>query len=297
MDGIINVYKEKGYTSFDVVAKLRGILHMKKLGHTGTLDPDAEGVLPVCIGKATRVIELLGDKDKTYTAVMKLGVTTDTLDMTGTITDERPVNVTNEEVFDAINSFIGVIEQIPPMYSALKVNGERLYDLARKGIEVEREARKVEIYNIETIGISLPYVTMSVECEKGTYIRTLCNDIGEKLGCGAAMESLVRTRACGFEIDDALKLDEIRELAEKEKIESYIMPLDQALLDYPSFNVIPDADRFLKCGNRINLDEVYSENNAIFNGRSRAYFSNGDFAGIYEYLEDSKEFKAVKLFV
>ena len=180
MNGIINVYKERGFTSHDVVAKLRGILHMKKIGHTGTLDPDATGVLPVCIGKATKVCGLLTDKDKTYRAVVKLGVTTNTEDMTGEILAKHPVSVTKEQIEMAVSKFAGEIEQIPPMYSAIKINGKKLYELARQGKEVERKARKVTIYEIKVLSIDFSEneFTMEVSCSKGTYIRTLCKDIG-----------------------------------------------------------------------------------------------------------------------
>lgn len=193
INGIINVYKEWGFTSFDVVAKLRGILHERKIGHTGTLDPEATGVLPVCIGNATKVCELLTDKDKVYRTVMHLGITTDTQDMTGTVKEDRSREAAllkEQTVEAAILQFVGDYEQIPPMYSALKVNGKKLCDLARAGIEVERKARTVKIFSIEIEKINLPYVTMQVHCSKGTYIRTLCADIGEVLGVGACMESL-----------------------------------------------------------------------------------------------------------
>lgn len=181
INGIINVYKEKGYTSFDVVAKLRGILKTKKIGHTGTLDPDAEGVLPVCLGKATKVCDLLTDKNKEYVAVMLLGKVTDTQDTTGTVLEEHLVEVTEEQVKEAVLSFTGEYMQVPPMYSALKVNGKKLCDLARAGVTVERQARPVQLYSIEIIKMELPRVCMRVRCSKGTYIRTLCQDIGEKL--------------------------------------------------------------------------------------------------------------------
>ena len=188
--GIINVYKEKGFTSHDVVAKLRGIVGQKKIGHTGTLDPDATGVLPVCLGKATKLCDLLTDKDKTYEAVMLLGMTTDTQDITGRILEEKSTEtLTADKVREVIESFIGDYDQIPPMYSALKVNGKKLYELAREGKVVERKARPVKILDIRIIEMDLPRVRMEVSCSKGTYIRTLCHDIGQKLGCGGPMKS------------------------------------------------------------------------------------------------------------
>ena len=185
MNGIINIYKEKGFTSFDVVAKLRGILKTRKIGHTGTLDPDAEGVLPVCIGKATKICELLTDKTKEYEAVMLLGRTTDTQDVTGETLTQQEVRCSAKEVEKAVLSFAGDYMQVPPMYSALKVDGRKLCDLARAGVNVERAARPVHIFSIEILSIELPRVRMRVCCSKGTYIRTLCQDVGEVLGCGA----------------------------------------------------------------------------------------------------------------
>ena len=194
IDGILNVYKEQDYTSFDVVAKLRGILKQKKIGHTGTLDPMAEGVLLVCLGKATKLVDLLTEGDKCYRATMKLGYETDTEDVTGETTAEGDAAVlaqlTQADVKRAILSFIGKYDQIPPMYSALKVNGKKLCDLARAGVTVERQARPVQIYSIEIIKMELPRVCMRVRCSKGTYIRTLCQDIGEKLSCGALSQQL-----------------------------------------------------------------------------------------------------------
>ena len=182
INGVLNVYKEKGYTSHDVVAKLRGILKQKKIGHTGTLDPEAEGVLPVCLGRGTKLCGMLTDKRKTYQAVLHLGMETDTQDMTGQVISRRPVEVTPEEAARCIRSFVGDQMQIPPMYSALKVGGKKLYELAREGKEVERKPRPVTFYEIRILSVELPLVTMEVTCSKGTYIRTLCHDIGEKTG-------------------------------------------------------------------------------------------------------------------
>ena len=230
--GIINVYKEKGFTSFDVVAKLRGILRTKKIGHTGTLDPDAEGVLPVCIGRATKVCDILTDKDKVYEAVMLLGVETDTQDTSGEVLKELPVTVSEECVKEAILSFVGDYAQVPPMYSALKVNGKKLYELAREGKTVERKARNVQIFSIEILEMNLPRVRMSVHCSKGTYIRTLCHDIGAMLGCGGCMEKLLRTKVGVFELQDTLKLAEIDELAKAGAVEEKIISVDELFEDY-----------------------------------------------------------------
>ena len=221
MDGVIVIRKEKGFTSHDVVAKLRGILHMKKIGHTGTLDPDAEGVLPVALGKATRLVDMITDKEKTYEAVMRLGVVTDTQDMSGTVLSQTTeLSVTEEELCTVVSSFVGDYMQVPPMYSALKVNGKKLYELAREGKTVERKPRPVHFYEIEILDISFPLVRFRVTCSKGTYIRTLCHDIGEKLGCGAAMESLLRTKVGRFTLDDAITLAQTEEAVQEGTIES-----------------------------------------------------------------------------
>ena len=218
MDGMINVFKEKGYTSHDVVARLRGICRQKKIGHTGTLDPDAQGVLPVCLGTATKVCELLTDKDKVYEAVLLLGRETDTQDISGIVKNETDVRNTEEEIRDAIASFTGAYSQIPPMYSALKVNGKKLCDLARAGVEVARRPRQVYIYEIEILWMRLPRVKLRVHSSKGTYIRTLCHDIGQKLGCGGCMEELLRTKVSIFELGQARTIAQIQQLADEDRL-------------------------------------------------------------------------------
>lgn len=294
--GIINVYKEKGFTSFDVVAKLRGIFKQKKIGHTGTLDPDAEGVLPVCLGKATKVCDLLTDKNKEYEAVMLLGITTDTQDISGEILEEKEVQVTEEIVKEAIFSFLGEYMQVPPMYSALKVNGKKLCDLAREGKTVERQARSVTIYDIEILQVELPRVKMRVKCSKGTYIRTLCQDIGEKLGCGACMESLLRTRVSEFSLENALKLSEVEALVKKEDF-SFVHSVDSVFLQYEKAVVEERFNKILYNGNRIE-PEMLKE--AVTDGREkpvRIYDEKGQFIGVYEFQEDRGNYKPVKIFM
>ena len=249
--GVINIYKEAGYTSHDVVAKLRGILKQKKIGHTGTLDPQAQGVLPVCLGKGTKLCDLLADHDKEYEAVLRLGITTDTQDMEGTILKESSVQVSEEEVRTCILSFQGEQQQVPPMYSALKVNGKKLYELAREGKVVERKARPVTFHNIEVLWMELPKVKIRVQCSKGTYIRTLCNDIGEKLGCGGCMEELLRTRVERFGLTDAVKLDEVQKVMEEGNIERLILPVDRMFDQYPAAKTTPQGDLLVHNGNRI----------------------------------------------
>lgn len=308
VNGIINVYKEKGYTSFDVVAKLRGILKQKKIGHTGTLDPDAQGVLPVCLGKATKVCELLTDKNKEYKAVMLLGKVTDTQDMSGTVLQEREVCVSEQEVRDAVLSFVGGYEQVPPMYSALKVNGKKLCDLAREGKTVERKARPVQILSIEIEKIELPRVTMKVECSKGTYIRTLCQDIGEKLGCGACMERLLRTKVSKFFVEDALTLGQIEELVAKEgagmepaewsaKTFSFIQPVDSVFLQYPKAVVLQNYDKVLYNGNRLEKNFFQNYQSEWEETLIRIYDEKDCFVGLYEYKPVQKNYKPAKMFI
>lgn len=296
INGIVNVYKEKGYTSFDVVAKMRGIFHQKKIGHTGTLDPDAEGVLPVCLGKATKVCDLLTDKDKEYKAVLLLGQATDTQDISGEVINSAPVNVTEDEVAAVINSFVGRQMQVPPMYSALKVNGQKLCDLARQGVMVERKAREINIFSIDIEDISLPEVTMSVHCSKGTYIRTLCNDIGEKLGCYGCMKSLLRTRVAGFKLADACRLSELEEMLKTGQ--DFVIPIDSVFDNLPAANVIETAQKYVVNGNRIPVSFIKEAAEADFidGAAYRLYDYKGCFVGIYNYIEETGDFKPVKIF-
>lgn len=307
MDGIINVYKEKGYTSHDVVAKMRGILRMKKIGHTGTLDPAAEGVLPVCLGKGTKLCDMLTDKSKTYRAVLLLGRETDTQDTTGETLKEYPVDVTEEAVREAVLGFLGPYEQIPPMYSALKVNGKKLYELARAGKEVERQPRPVEILDIRVEEICLPRVTMTVSCSKGTYIRTLCYDIGRKLGCGGCMESLLRTRVDRFELADSLKLSEIERLRDEGTIAAYVLPVDGIFQDIPAVFTLPEYDKLVHNGNWFLAEQAVchasEDEHAPASGapaivpRARVYDSGGQFIGVYQYSEEKKRYQPQKIFL
>lgn len=298
VNGIINVYKEKGFTSFDVVAKMRGIFHQKKIGHTGTLDPDAEGVLPVCLGKATKVCDLLTDKDKEYKAVLLLGQETDTQDITGTVLNQAEVTVAEEEVKNAILSFVGEYEQVPPMYSALKVNGQKLCDLARKGITVERKSRLVKIHQIEIISIQLPEVEMIVSCSKGTYIRTLCDDIGKKLGCFGCMKSLLRTKVDRFLLENTYKLSELEELVKlPEEKWQFLAPVDIVFYKYQSITAKEEARKLVINGNRIPVDMLLDFSESKMQETVRLYDSDNKFIGLYTYLDENKEFKPIKLFM
>lgn len=293
--GIINVYKEKGFTSHDVVAKLRGIVGQKKIGHTGTLDPDATGVLPVCLGKATKLCDLLTDKNKTYEAVLLLGKTTDTQDITGEVLEEKSTEaLTEEKVREAIEGFIGDYEQIPPMYSALKVNGKKLYELAREGKVIERKARPVKILDIQILEIDLPKVRMEVSCSKGTYIRTLCHDIGEKLGCGGCMESLMRTRVSTFRIEDAKTLDEIETLKQEGKLAELLVPIDAMFPPYPKITVKDDWKAFAKNGNPLDLKMLKEACGQNEETQVRLYDESGKFIAIYQWKE--KKYHIVKMF-
>ena len=331
-DGMINVYKEKGYTSHDVVARLRGILHQKKIGHTGTLDPDAEGVLPVCLGKGTRLCELITDYDKTYRAVLLLGLVTDTQDISGRILEEQTPDLTEAAVREAVLSFVGSYDQIPPMYSAIKIGGKKLYELAREGKEIERRPRHVQILDISIQEIDLPRVTMEVTCSKGTYIRTLCHDIGRRLGCGGCMESLVRTRTGRFALSGALKLSEIEALAAEgeDALRQQIIPPEVMLADHPAL-IVRDgaADKLLKNGNKLPADALLpyeavsgaevsaieedseeedsgmakdgrqDESRLAFTdgARYRIFDIDGIFTGLYSYQAGHQLFKSEKMFL
>lgn len=293
MDGILVIKKEKGYTSHDVVAKLRGILRMKKIGHTGTLDPQAEGVLPVALGKGTRLVELLTEKEKTYETVMRLGVATDTQDMTGTVLRQQEVSVTPAQIEEAINGFLGEQMQIPPMYSALKVGGKKLYELAREGQVVERKPRPVHFSEIVIQEINLPLVRFTVTCSKGTYIRTLCNDIGEKLGCGACMESLLRTKSGNFTLEESFTLAQVEEAVKSGEIEQILLGIEEVLKDYPRICCNAYGDRLLNNGNPL-TKELVAENRT--NGWVRMCTSEGVFTGIYQWDSAKERYYPVKMF-
>ncbi|MCD8075269.1 MAG: tRNA pseudouridine(55) synthase TruB [Lachnospiraceae bacterium] len=372
MDGILIVYKEPGFTSHDVVAKLRGILRQKKIGHTGTLDPEATGVLPVCLGKATKVCGLLTDWNKTYRAELLLGRTTDTQDMTGKVLRECPVfladrpdavkqermsageaelaeagpmYLTEEEIRGCIAGFAGEQQQIPPMYSALKVNGRKLYELARQGIEVERKPRTIHIDEIRIGQIArsdlegakaMIRVEMTVRCSKGTYIRTLCHDIGEKLGCGGCMDLLCRTEVGPFALRDTWRLSEIEELRDADDLEKCIFSTDCAFTNLDAVWLSADAERLVRNGNPLSasimksfrrvddLNERFSdrrsmayENWMVLAGRAesaalfgddysgpphrsdqlRLYAPNGEFLAVYGYERERDRWRAEMMFL
>lgn len=259
MTGIICINKEKDITSFGVCAKMRGILKEKKVGHTGTLDPMATGVLPVMIGGATRFLDYLPESDKGYRASFVLGKTTDTLDITGTVTSESRVNVSKADVENVLTEFHGKIKQLPPMYSAVSVNGKRLYDLARQGIEVERQEREIEIKELSLVhsNESANEYVIDVFCTKGTYIRTLIDDIGKRLGCGAVMTALERTYAMGFTLNDCKTLSELQQLKDSGiGFDSVLLPLDKALGIYDSVVISPAQAVRFRNGGALDLSRV-----------------------------------------
>ena len=304
MNGVINVYKEAGFTSHDVVAKLRGIVKQKKIGHTGTLDPDAEGVLPVCLGNATKLCGLLTEKEKTYRAVLLLGQTTDTQDTSGRVLTEALVTVTGEQVREAIMSFLGDYDQVPPMYSALKVNGKKLYELAREGKEVERQARRVRILDMEIHEIRLPEVTFTVTCSSGTYIRTLCQDIGEKLGCGGCMKSLLRTKVDRFELADSHKLSELETMMHEGRIGEVLLPVDEVFAACPAVRIRQESDRLIQNGNPFGKEDIAEttgerlpEGTELERNCVRVYNSEGDFRGLYRREQGGRRYKPEKMFL
>ncbi len=299
INGIVNIYKEAGFTSHDVVAKLRGIVKQRKIGHTGTLDPDAVGVLLVCFGTATRLCDMMTDKGKEYEVCMRLGITTDTQDMSGNVLCENDVTADETAVISAIMGFVGGYEQIPPMYSALKVNGKKLYELARQGREVERQPRRVDISKIQILEIRIPYVRFVVECSKGTYIRALCADIGERLGCGAAMELLKRTRVGTFKIEDAITLSGVEQLMASGEFENYVVPPDSVFMEYEGAAVKQEAERALLNGNKLSLGQLDLERPKGFDDGEllRVYNGKREFKAVYTFVKKENVFKPYKMFL
>ncbi len=349
MNGIINIYKERGYTSHDVVARLRGIAGQRKMGHTGTLDPDAEGVLPICLGTATKACDVLTDKSKSYETVLLLGVATDSQDTSGSVTavadNEKLNSLTDEEIVDAIYSFVGEYEQLPPMFSAVRLNGQRLYEMAREGVEVERKTRHVAIDSIEITSdiirgsISDEFgvpdlkdnsllkaylgkprkeqgrferdsgstykelapdtrvirVAFRIECSKGTYVRTICNDIGERLGVHGTMERLMRTRVSQFKVEDSYLLSEAEEYARQGKLEELLVCADKCFMEYQRLDVKAKYDDLLINGNQLwfrHFTQYITEPPSPV----RVYSSKGEFLGLYTYLEGRNKYTPLKVF-
>lgn len=319
LNGILIIRKEQDFTSNDVVAKLRGICRQKKIGHTGTLDPNATGVLPVCLGNATRLCDMLTDRSKEYIAEFTLGLTTDTQDIWGKVLTEsgdKWRELSQEAIEEAVSSFLGKQMQIPPMYSALKVNGKRLYELARAGTTIERAAREIEIEEIELLPpegrpdtggsraacfLVLPKMRMRVVCSKGTYIRTLCQDIGDRLGCGAVMSSLVRTRVGSFRLEDARTLSEVEEIRDNGGVKKILIPVDHCFSAYPAVRAAEAALRFLKNGNELKLSMTEAEGCGFENMPDktpcRVYDEKGRFYGVYLLQKGSGRLRPFKMFL
>lgn len=289
MNGVLNIFKPKGITSFDVVARVRKVAKTKKVGHTGTLDPEASGVLPICIGKATKIIDYIMENHKTYYVTFKLGMTTDTYDLEGKVLSEKDTSlITEEQVITVVNNFKGDIMQIPPMYSALKQNGVRLYTLARQGIEVKRESRPVTIYEISDMDIKLPYVSMSVTCSKGTYIRSLCFDIGEKLEVGATMTELKRTANGVFKEENSVNVDDLNE----DNINSYIISIEDALNSFEKLVINEGFSKLLINGVKV-YDRRLCSLKIVENKLYRVYDESNIFLGLGK--ADLNGFKLEKL--
>ncbi len=274
MNGILLVDKPSGWTSNDVVCKMKGVLHERRTGHSGTLDPMATGLLPLFIGKATKAVEFAEKNRKKYIAGISFGIVTDTQDISGNIVSEHKCTVTDHEFLEAAGAFSGDIEQIPPMYSALKQNGKRLYDLARQGIEIERKPRKVNIGSIELISASDVGFVFSVECSAGTYVRTLCHDIGQYLGCGACMYSLRRIKCGAFNIDDAYTLDQIIETAETGRTESLLLPMDSLFSDLTRYTCSETEESYIRNGRQLKT--------LLQDGRYTVYSAAGEFLMLAE---------------
>lgn len=308
INGVINVYKEVGYTSRDAVSRLTGILRQRKIGHTGTLDPAADGVLPMCVGKATKLCELLTDHKKQYIAVMKLGIATDTEDTTGEITEKTDFNegwyeehLTIENLINIKSKFIGTQLQTPPMYSAKRVNGKRLYELAREGKVIERKPCEITIYGIEIKNIDVinREITIIVDCSKGTYIRTLCKDIGEAIGCKAAMKSLLRTRTGDFYLENSYKLDEIEEIVKEDRLDEIVIPIEKIFNNLRRIDVTGYSSVLLDNGGIVQMEDTCIEENTcnLQNGEKfRMYNKSGEFKAIYSYDEKLNALKIDKMF-
>lgn len=300
VNGIINVYKEPGYTSHDVIARMRGILKQKKIGHTGTLDPQAKGVLPVCLGNATKVSDILTNESKTYEVVGLLGVVTDTQDIFGEIIEKNEVKIQKIQLIEVIESFVGEYEQTPPMYSAKKVNGKKLYELAREGIVIERKSRKVFINNIEIQDINLATneIKLSVNCSKGTYIRTLIHDIGQILDCGACMKDLLRKRVGDFTLASSKTLSQIEDIMKNKQVDDILIKVDSLFTEYMKVIVKEQDSKIIYNGNALlpsnlkdfSLDLAKEE-------KIRVYDFQNNFLAIYRYDLEKEIFKPFKMFL
>ncbi|MBC8080055.1 MAG: tRNA pseudouridine(55) synthase TruB [Gorillibacterium sp.] len=307
LEGVLPVKKPVGFTSHDVVAKVRGITRTRRIGHTGTLDPQVTGVLPLCIGRATRVVEYIQELPKEYEAVLTVGYSTDTEDATGRVTEQvDKAEITSEQVIRTLASFVGVLEQVPPMFSAVKIDGKRLYELAREGKEVERKARRIQIYEIELLHMDLdrlhPEIRFRAKCSKGTYIRTLCTDIGRTLGYPAVMSSLIRTSTGFIHLPQCLDLEEIAERMANGTLQNYMIPADQAVIHIPSFTVSEAEARRALQGQSlpVEISDVQRSASDIFRLYEHSSLSQdaklNHFLGIFRYDEEKKLLRPEKVF-
>ena len=269
MNGILLIDKQPDWTSNDVVAKLKGILRQRRIGHSGTLDPMATGLLVVFVGRATRAVEFAEGHDKRYIAGLRLGITTDTQDITGTVLEKKAVSATGEELERALAGFRGEIQQIPPMYSAIKHDGRRLYDIARKGGEVERKPRTITVHDLRVIDRQEGDWLLDVRCSKGTYVRTLCHDLGQALGCGGCMSSLRRVEAGQFSVDQAVTLSQVQQMADAGRAEELLLPVDSLFLQYPRCTATAAQENKIRCGNQVKT--------SLSGGDSRVYTESGEF--------------------
>lgn len=291
LNGILNINKPQGQTSHDVVQAIRRMARGARVGHAGTLDPLATGVLLVCVGAAVRVSEYLVNHDKTYRARVRLGIETDTYDATGTILAQKPVTVTRAQVEEALASFVGKSVQVPPAFSAIKKDGVRLYKLARRGIAPEREARPIEIYSLTLRELALPDVEFDVHCSKGTYIRALAHDLGERLGCGASLTALTRLASGNFTLDDAVTLEELRAAFAQQQVERFLHPLDEALLHFQAVSVSAENARRIQHGHALHCGRAYTT------PLLRAYAPSGECIALLEPGHTAGEWKPARVFV
>ncbi len=301
VNGILNIYKEAGFTSHDVIAKLRGMIGIRHVGHTGTLDPMAEGVLPVCIGSATKVCDMMNEGKKVYVARILFGTATDTEDITGNVIQTLPVFAKREDLEKAFEKYIGNILQTPPVFSAIKINGQRSYDLAREGKSKELEKRPVTIYSIDLLECetdengNLREASIEVVCGKGTYIRSLCRDLGTDVGSCACMKALIRTKTDIFEAKDAFKLSEIQTFKDNGTIDEHILPIDKYFKDYDILTTKPEFDKLVDNGNPIKKREAEFER--PIKEFYRAYNSAGEFRGVYRFDRSRGRFNPYKMFL
>lgn len=298
MDGILNINKPRGITSFGVVAQVRRLTGEKRVGHAGTLDPEATGVLPVCLGKGTRIVEFLVDTTKAYRAQIELGVATDTGDATGRTTrQEDPSQVSRERLESELTSFCGIIEQTPPMYSAVKYQGRRLYQLARAGIEIERKSRPVMVYSLKLTDWQSPVATVEVVCGKGTYIRSLAQDLGQALGCGATLKNLSRLRCGLFDIKEAVSLDQLEAACRHDYWQHLVYPIDTVLLDWGAIIVDDEVSQLIRNGRPVVLRNDYSDREGgSYQSYCRAYTLDGRFLGVLRFNPERSEWQPEKVF-